>query len=142
MDRTILVTDGVDDDASVRRMNILKRNLELMEHQFVLSNDKDIAFLIWELSPQMTLPADVLAFAIKSLESNTIPTQVIQASRWSIYKILRKFQRELHRADPRNSKESHIVEQLTAPAKAHHFWAVVVAQKGKQAVEISAPASE
>ena len=142
MDKKILVTDGVDDNASMRRLNIMERNQELMEHHFVLSNDKDIAFLIWELSPQMTLPADVKAFVIKSVESNSIPTQIVQAPRWSIYKMLRKFQRELHRADPRNPKESRIVEQLVAPAKSHHFWAVVVAQKGKQAVEIAAPAAE
>lgn len=142
MEQTFLSTDGRDDNAAERRFNILKRNRELMEHHFVQSEDKDIAFLIFELSSGMNLPADVRSFVIKSTESKMIPTQIIGAPRWTIYKMLRKYQRELHRADSRDPRESRVVEQLKNPARPNHFWAVVIAQKGKQAVEYPAPDTE
>lgn len=142
MNQIIIATDGRDDSAARKRFAILQRNREVMEHHFVHSEDRDIAFLIFELSPQMTLPADVASFVVKSVESQMIPTQIVKAPRWTIYKVLRKFQRELHRVDRRDPKESQIVEQLRNPAKPNHFWAVVVAQKGKQIVEYSAPEIE
>lgn len=139
MEQTVISTDGRNDGAAMRRHDILKRNRELIEHRYILSADKDIAFLIFELSPGMKLPADVAAFVVKSVQSSMIPTQVIQAPRWTLYRMLRRYQRELHRTDRRNPKESRIVEQLRNQARPNHFWTVVVAQKGKQAVEFPAP---
>jgi hypothetical protein len=138
MDTFILSTDGKDDMAAQRRLSILQRNRELMEHYFALSSDKDTAFLIYELTPGTKMPADVEKFVARSVESQMIPTRIVQAPRWSLYRMLRQFQRELHRSDRRNPKESSIVEQLVRPAKTGHFWAVVIAQKGKQAVELPA----
>jgi len=43
--------------------------------------------------------------------------------------------KKLYRNHRRNPKESRVVEQLKHPAKPNHFWAVVIAQGGKQAVE-------
>jgi hypothetical protein len=132
----VLSTDGKDDSAAERRFNILHRNLELMEHHFVQSANKDIAFLIHELTPGSKMPADVEAFVVRSVESQMIPTRIVLASRWTIYRMVRKFQRDLHRQDRRNPKESSIVEQMIRPAKPNHFWVVIIAQKGKQVVEM------
>ena len=139
MEQIIISTDGRDDDAAMQRVNILKRNRELIEHHYVESVNKDIAFLIFELSPGMKLPVDVAAFVVDSRISNMIPTKVIQAPRWTIYKMLRRYQRELHRIDSRDPKQSRVVEQLANQARPNHFWTVIVAQNGKQAAELPAP---
>jgi hypothetical protein len=142
MEFQVLTTDGRDDNAAKQRLAILNRNRELIEHQFVQATDKDIAFVMWELTPKTTLPDDVKQFVVRSIESNLIPTQVIQGPRWALYKALRSFQRGLHRIDPRDPKESRLIELLARPAKPNHFWAVVIACRGKQVVEFPAPISE
>lgn len=79
MNKVIISTSGRDDggEGSKRRYAILQRNRELIEHYYAQSSKKDIAFLIFELSSDMTLPADVAAFVIKSVASSRIPTQVL-----------------------------------------------------------------
>jgi hypothetical protein len=138
MEQIVFATDGRDDTAAEQRLQILQRNRELLEHHFAQSPDKDIAFVVYELTPGMTLPPDVASFVISSVESNMIPTQLVQASRWTIYKALRRYQRSLHHSDPRDPKESRLVELLRNPAKPNCFWAVVIARKGKQVVECPA----
>lgn len=136
METTVLITDGRDDDAAQQRRAILQRNRELLEHRFAESPNKDIAFVVFELSAGMKLPDDVKVFVIRSIESNAIPTQVVQAPRWTLYKMLRAYQRNLHRTDPRDPKESRLVELLHNAARPNHFWTVVIAKRGKQVVEL------
>ena len=142
MEVKILQTDGRDDDGAERRLAIFNRNCELLEHHYEQSADKDIAFVIWELSPKSVSPDDLKEFVTRSLESGLIPTQTVQGPRWAIYKALRRFQRGLHRTDPRDPKESRLVELLHRPAKADHCWIVVIACRGKQVVECPMPQSE
>lgn len=142
MEVQILQTDGRDDGGAQRRLAIFTRNRELMEHYFEQSTDKDIAFVIWELTPTSNVPDDLKAFVIRSIESGLIPTQTLQGPRWAIYKALRRFQRGMHRTDPREPKESRLVELLYRPAKPNHYWVVVIACRGKQVVECPMPQPE
>jgi hypothetical protein len=128
-----------DPDGMQRRLALLQRNRELAEHFASQSADKDIAVLVFDISDQdVPIPNLDAKWVQKVVDEGNIPAVIMGMPRWSAYKGLQKFQRELHKMNCGDPKVSPVVEKLSAPAPAGHFYMLVVS-KGKQATTLPIP---
>jgi len=128
-----------DPDGTQRRLALLQRNRELAEHYASQSADKDFVVLVFDVTdsdaPVPNLDAE---WVQKVVEEGNIPAVVMGLPRWSAYKGMQKFQRELHKLKCGDPKVSPVVEKLSAPAPAGHFYMMVIS-KGKQSVTLPIP---
>jgi hypothetical protein len=127
-----------DPNGLERRQSMLIRNRELAEHY--ASQETDLAVLLVDTTHEPEL-AQFLGRSQQRQEilaEGNIPTAIIGAKRWTIYKMLREYQRNLHRADARDPAESPIVERLKVPARRGHFYLLAVSG-GKQLAELPIP---
>ena len=144
MDKHLIIQHGRQDAnsnaESQHRHDILMRNKEMIEAHLQKLRGQDIAVLIAELTGDMDfLPSDVQKFVMDSNAQNVTPTQIVGVPRWQLYKALTKFQKALHRDDPRDPKVSPVVEQLQHPAPAGSAHVVVLAKRGKSIAQIAIP---
>jgi hypothetical protein len=143
MDGRILIrqhsSNPDDPDGPQRRLSLLQRNRELAEHFVSQSPDKDVVVLVFDISNETSPLPDLDAKWIQKVkEEGNIPAVLMGMPRWSAYRGLQKFQRELHKLDCGDPKVSPVVETLVSPAPAGHFFMLVIS-KGKQAVALPIP---
>ena len=132
-------TNPADPDGTQRRLALLQRNRELAEHFASQSPDKDIVVLVIDISDETApLPNLDANWVHKVKEEGNIPAVLLGMPRWTAYKKMQKFQRELHKLDCGDPKVSPVVEKLASPAPAGHFYMLVLS-KGKQAVALPIP---
>jgi hypothetical protein len=132
-------TNAADPDGTNRRLALLQRNRELAEHFASQSPDKDVVVLVFDVSNEnIPLPNLDAKWVHKVIEEGNIPAVLMGMPRWSAYKGLQKFQRELHKLNCGDPKVSPVVEKLSAPAPAGHFFMMVIS-KGKQSVTLPIP---
>ena len=132
-------SNAADPDGPLRRLALLQRNRELAEHFVSQSPDKDVVVLVFDISDEATPPPNLDAAWIQKVkEEGNIPALLMGMPRWSAYKRLQKFQRELHKLNCGDPKVSPVVEKLASPAPAGHFYMLVIS-KGKQAVAMPIP---
>src|SRR5665213_1395389 len=128
-----------DPDGTQRRLALLQRNRELAEHFVSQSAEKDVVVLVFDISDDdAPLPNLDAKWVQKVKEEGNIPAVIMGMPRWSAYKGLQKFQRELHKLDCGDPKVSPVVEKLASPAPAGHFYMMVIS-KGKQSEALPIP---
>ena len=127
-----------DPDGTERRLALMKRNRELAEHFVSQSAHKDMVVLIFDISEQGAFPEADAAWVHRVIEEGGIPAMLLGMSRYRAYKAMQRFQRELHKIDARDPKQSPVVEKLAVPAPAGHFYLMTIS-KGKQVAVVPVP---
>src|SRR5476649_904168 len=117
MDENIIIqqhsSNPADPDGTQRRLALLQRNRELAEHYASQSPDKDFVVLVFDISnEEAPIPNLDAKWIQKVVEEGNIPAVVMGLPRWSAYKGLQKFQRELHKLNCGDPKVSPVVEKL------------------------------
>ncbi len=132
-------TNAGDPDGTQRRLAMLQRNRELAEHFASQSPDKGFVVLVFDITNEdAPIPNLDAKWVKKVTDEGNIPAVVVGMPRWSAYKGMQRFQRELHKLNCGDPKVSPVVEKLAAPAPVGHFYMMVIS-KGKQSVTLPMP---
>lgn len=129
-----------------RRANMVTLHREKVEHYYmveaaagrpdtviVLGDEND--WIVKELKQTLSEPHRSF---VNQVSDDCFSTLIFAFNRWTLYKVLRVAQRQLHQSDPKDPKISPLVEALKLPPTPGSFYCMAISA-GKNMVQFPIP---